>query len=68
MSKLASLLGLGVLAGVVGYDWWVWSNLLALGLDHIGSLIGFGLLALISLPVTVGGGVLGIYLLLGGPD
>ena len=63
MSFFVKLIGIALWLGVGYFDWWVWSNLLASGLDKIGSLVGFGILALVSFPVTIIGAILGLLAL-----
>ena len=63
MSKLSALLGLGFILGVLAFDWFAWSNLIVAGIDKIGFLVGFGLLAIISIPITIVGFVLALDLI-----
>ncbi len=63
MSKILGLIGLGVLALVGVFDYWVWSNLIHSGLGQIGALVGFGILALISIPVTIFGVLIGLLIM-----
>ena len=60
MSFVIRLVGVAIWLGVGYFDWWVWGGLLASGLDKIGSLVGFGILAIISFPVTILGVILGL--------
>lgn len=62
MSKF-NLLGFLVWALVGYYDYWAWSGLLSSGLDKLGSLIGFGILALLSFPITIVGFIIGLVIL-----
>ena len=63
MSFFIRLVGIAIWIGVGYFDYWVWSSLFASGLDKIGSLVGFGILAIVSFPVTILGGVLGLLAL-----
>jgi hypothetical protein len=67
MSKLFGLIGLGFLALVGAFDWWVWFNLLTSGFvecsGHMGALIGFTLLAIISIPATIFGFITGLSIM-----
>lgn len=65
MSKTATLLGSLILGAVIFYDYWVWSSLLAAGLENLGSLIGLVILALLSIPATIIGLFFSLTLLLG---
>lgn len=55
-------LAIFILVGV--FDYWVWSNLINSNLNQIGHLVGFGILAFITIPVTLIGAFIGGYLIL----
>ncbi len=55
---LFKLSGLAILLGVAEFDWFTWSHLL-FGNPALGGVVGFSLLAIISIPVTILGIVFG---------
>ena len=54
MGKIAGLIGLGVIALALLFDWWVWSSLITTGNALLlGSFAFFLFLAIFSIPLTI---------------
>jgi hypothetical protein len=63
MSKVLFLIGCGLLFLLGLFDYWVWSSLIGSNLSQIGSVVGFGILALISIPATFFGFIIALKIM-----
>lgn len=58
----ATIGGLFAISGILMFDWLVWSHLIDSGWNF-GAIIGYGLLALLSIPGTLIGGFFALALI-----
>jgi hypothetical protein len=63
LSVVFRLVGVFILLAIALADYEVWSHLIGTGLSNVGALVGYGLLALLSIPITALAIFFGLFLL-----